>query len=88
MTSKREALAEFLRVKRRAEINAAPRSREELSRKYGQVWSTGELQRDFNVLGFVSPFVVVTRREDNQKGSLEFQHEPRFFFNWKPDVED
>ena len=26
--------------------------------------------------------VVVTRKSDNQKGSLEFQHSPRFYFDF------
>jgi hypothetical protein len=28
--------------------------------------------------------VVVRRRSDGGKGSLEFQHQPRFYFNFQP----
>ena len=32
----------------------------------------------------VAPFVVVRRKGDGKKGSLEFQHQPRFYFNFSP----
>lgn len=38
----------------------------------GQKWTTDEMLRDFEVLGFMAPFVVVRRRSDGVKGSLEF----------------
>lgn len=52
-----------------------------------QTWSTQEMQRDFEVLGFQAPFVVVRRRSDGQRGSLEFRHSPRVYFSWTPDSE-
>ena len=58
-------------------------SRECLEAKYGsQVWDTKELQKDFFVEGFLAPFVSVNRKSDNVKGTLEFQHSPRFYFNF------
>lgn len=68
------------------EINAEPGSREALAAQYGQVWSTQELADDFEVIGFLAPFVVVRRKADGVKGSLEFQHNPRFYFNFVPDT--
>lgn len=65
-----------------AEINAAPGSREELESKYGQVWDTNELTRDFTVLSFAAPFVVVTRKSDSAQGSMMFQATPRFYFSF------
>jgi hypothetical protein len=44
------------------------------------------LQEEFEVLGFVAPFVVVRRKSDGQKGSLMFQHRPRFYFSFRPDA--
>ena len=76
---------ESYRRKRIAEINAQPGSREALKSQYGQVWNTEEMSRDFEAIGFSSPFVVVRRRIDGKKGSLEFQHNPRFYFNFCPD---
>jgi hypothetical protein len=71
---------EALRRRRLAEINAEPGSREALEAKYGQVWDTRQLRQDFEVIGFMAPLVVVRRRADGVKGSLEFQHSPRFYF--------
>ena len=48
------------------------------------MWSTDQLSDDFEVLGFMAPLVVVRRRSDGRKGSLEFQHGPRFYFNFQP----
>lgn len=74
---------ETIRRERVAEINAAPGSREALEIQYGQVWSTDQLGDDFEVLGFMAPLVVVRRKSDGRKGSLEFQHSPRLYFNFQ-----
>ncbi len=76
---------EVIRRERMAEINAEPGSREALVAVYGQVWDTSELARDFEVIGFMAPLVVVRRKADDVKGSLEFQHQPRFYFNFVVD---
>jgi hypothetical protein len=47
-------------------------------------WTTEELTRDFEVIGFAAPFVVVRRRSDGVKGTLEFTHSPRVYFNFEP----
>jgi ATP-dependent Zn protease len=75
---------ESYRRKRIAEINVQPGSREALELQYGQVWTTEEMSRDFEAIGFSAPFIVVRRRVDGKKGSLEFQHRPRFYFNFSP----
>lgn len=56
--------------------------RARLEEEYGKVWTTDEMREEFDVLGFGAPFVVVRRKSDGKKGSLEFQHMPRFYFNW------
>ena len=71
------------RRQRLAEINAQPGSREALEAQYGQVWDTDQLRDEFEAIGFMAPFVVVRRLSDGQKGSLEFQHSPRFYFNYQ-----
>jgi hypothetical protein len=48
-------------------------------------WNNEELSRDFQVIGFIAPFVVVVRKSDGAKGSLEFTHSPRFYFNFVAD---
>lgn len=75
---------ESIRRERLAEINAEPGSRASLEQQHGQVWNTDELREEFEVLGFAAPLVVVRRRADGVKGSLEFQHNPRFYFNFEP----
>lgn len=57
--------------------------REELERECGQVWDTKQLQEEFSVEGFQAPFVVVRRKSDGVRGSLEFQHMPRYYFSFK-----
>ena len=77
---------ESIRRERLAEINADPDSREALESLHGQVWDTTELSSDFNVMGFAAPLVVVTRKSDGVSGSLEFQHRPRFYFDFQKDT--
>ncbi len=76
---------ESIRRERLVEINTEPGSREALEAKYGHVWDTQELGEEFEVIGFMAPLVVVRRKLDGQKGSLEFQHHPRFFFSFALD---
>jgi len=57
-------------------------TREELEDEFGKVWDTEEMLREFSVHSFLAPCVIVTRKEDNQRGSLEFQHMPRFYFDF------
>ncbi len=79
---------EGVRRERLAAINCAVQSddreveRKRLEAQHGQVWDTAQLSQDFDVLGFVAPYVVVRRKSDGRKGSLEFQHSPRFYFNF------
>ena len=66
-------------------INRSPSARTGLESLYGQVWNTEELRRDFKVIGEAAPFVAVTRKSDGKTGSLMFQHDPRFYFDFKED---
>lgn len=76
---------ETIRRERLAEINTAPGSREALEALHGKVWDTQQLSQDFEVIGFLAPYVVVRRKSDGMKGSLEFQHNPRWYFNFVED---
>lgn len=78
-------LTENTRRRLVAEVNAEPGSREDLEAKHGRVWSTSELQEEFEALGFMAPFIIVRRRSDGAKGSLMFQGSPRFYFAFKPE---
>jgi hypothetical protein len=47
-------------------------------------WDTDQLREEFTVIGFMAPFVAVQRKSDGMRGSLEFTHHPRFYFNFTP----
>lgn len=74
------------------EINAAPTSGPELDPKecrklleaeHGQVWDSYELARDFEIEAFSCPLVVAVRRSDGKRGTLVFQHYPRFYWGFE-----
>jgi len=73
---------ELVRREMVRQINLNPGSREALEEAHGQVWDSAELIRDYDVHGFMAPFVAVTRISDNKPGMLEFQHMPRFYYNF------
>jgi hypothetical protein len=60
-------------------------TRDDLLANIGPTWDTAAMQKEFEPLGFAAPFIVVRRRSDGAKGSLEFTHNPRVYFNWVPD---
>lgn len=66
-----------------AEINANPRTREELEEQYGKdnVWDTKELQEVFSVDSFLAPYCFVIKKSDGRTGVVGFQHAPRFYFH-------
>ncbi len=68
-----------------ARLNCHAEDRSGLEKRHGPAWDTVELARDFEVLGFAAPFVVVRRRSDQKLGSLLFQHHPRFCFAFSED---
>lgn len=47
-----------------------------------QTWDTTQLQEDVSVIGFAAPYVVVIRKADGVKGTLEFTHAPRVYFGF------
>jgi len=67
------------------EINADTSSRDVLEQEHGKTWNTQELSQDFEVIGFMAPFVVVKRKSDGVKGSLMFRHSPRIYYNFQQD---
>ena len=76
---RRERIAEI------AAETATPNPRAVLEAKYGTVYDTAEMTAAFSVEGFMAPYVVVTRKSDGVKGSLEFCSRPsRFYFNFEP----
>lgn len=76
---------ENIRRQEVAEINANPGSREALEAEHGQVWNTDEMRNEFDALGFMAPYIIVSRKADGVKGSLQFQHEPRLYYSFEPE---
>lgn len=76
---------EDARRARQIYLNEEAGERPSLEAAYGKVWDTDELRAEFEVTGFLAPFVGVKRKADNKEGSMEFQHHPRFYFNFKED---
>jgi hypothetical protein len=77
---------ENARRARQAELNNEAGGRQLLEDLHGQVWSTDELRASqYEVIGFMAPYVVVRDKVTGKKGSLEFQHSPRFYFSYRAD---
>lgn len=59
----------------------------ELCLQFGEenVWNTAEVQCKFEITGFLAPFCMARRKSDNVKGTLEFCHSPRFYFDFRPE---
>jgi hypothetical protein len=49
----------------------------------GQTWTTQQLREEFEVQGFMAPFVVVRRKSDGVRGTLTFRHAPRVYFDFE-----
>ena len=68
-----------------AESNSKDSERKRLEAIHGQVWDTSELSQEFVVKRFMAPYVVCVNKETSKKGTMLFQHSPRFYFLWKED---
>lgn len=65
------------------ESNDPELERKRLEAIHKKVWNTEQLREDFDVIGFMAPFCIVTRKADGAKGSLVFHHKPRFYFSFQ-----
>jgi hypothetical protein len=61
-------------------------ARVQLIEQYGEdnVWNSDEVSEAFSFEAFMAPFAVVVRKVDGVKGSVQFVHDPRFYFGFKP----
>ena len=64
-------------------------TKEEIQKEFNveEVWDTNEMQELFTVHSFFAPYVMVTRKADGVKGTLMFQHQPRYYFKFLPEGE-
>jgi hypothetical protein len=65
--------------------NQIGQDRMTLETLHGKVWSEGELAEEFKGTAIIANTVVVVRKSDSQVGSLTFQNDPRFYFDFQPD---
>jgi hypothetical protein len=75
--------AAVVEINSQVESDDLQKERARLAAQYGQVWNTDELRKDFEVKAFMAPFVVVKSKIDGTKGTLMFQHYPRFYFGFE-----
>ena len=76
---------ENLRRALQTDLNEAELEREGLEKRYGKVWDTPELIKEFEVIGFLAPYASVRKRSNGEKGTVLFQHHPRYYFEYKAD---
>ena len=60
-------------------INSDPEAANTFAAEKGQTWTTDQLAADFEVLGFLAPFV----QADGVEGSLLFTHSPRLYYGFR-----
>ena len=77
---------EICRMAEVERINSEAGDRAILEARYGKVWSSNELRAEFQARGFGAPYIRVRRLSDGKCGTLEFQHAPRFYFNWREET--
>lgn len=46
--------------------------------------TTDEMLAEYEVLGFALGFCIVQRKSDGVKGTLDFDHAPRRYYNFVP----
>jgi len=81
-----DAVLDEMRRERQIKINTQPGiTRESLTALHGRVWDTSELSAEFEVVGAMASWIVVRRKADGQMGSMEFTHQPHFYFNFVAD---
>ena len=74
---------EYTRRDMVSKINSFAGNREQLEEQHGEVYSTKEMDEHYEITGFMAPFVVVRRRVDSVKGTMIFQDNPRYYFNFR-----
>ena len=61
------------------------RTSEEISESKVETMTTSEVQELYTVEAFAAPLVIVVRKSDGVRGTLEFVHSPRVYFGFKPE---
>jgi hypothetical protein len=67
------------------QVNGDPKTREELEYEGEMVWDADEVEHEFDLVGFKTPFAMAQHRGTGETGTLIFQDNPRYYFGWNPD---
>ena len=55
---------------------------EELKESYPEVLTTQEATDKYEFIGFMAPYVMVKDRVTGKKGTMQFDHRPRYYFGF------
>lgn len=83
MNTAEEMAVEALRKTTAQIINSNPKSREELESLFIKVYDTTEMIESFSPISFAAPFIYVVEKATGKKGTLIFQHNPRFYYSFE-----
>ena len=73
---------------KRIHARPTPRTRAELEAVFGRVWDTRQLAAEFTITSIITPDALVVRRKvDGAVGTMTFQNQPRFYFQFVPSSE-
>lgn len=61
------------------------KTQEEANQVADKKMTTQEVQELYTIESFMAPYAIVTRKSDGVRGTLEFTHMPRFYFNFVED---
>ena len=64
---------------------STPDLKTELESDFDDVVDTAELKENYTVQSFLAPFVIVTRKSDGAVGTMEFTHDPRYYYRFIED---
>lgn len=70
---------------RRAMIPNMPAELQKWVEAGKKVYTTEEMSAEFEVIGFMAPFICVKEKSTGKLGSMQFTHNPRYYFDWKED---
>lgn len=78
-----DSMIEAMRMKMASIINSKPKTREELTKDFGNVYDCEDIHTAYEIIGFAAPFVYVKEKANGKKGTLIFQHNPRFYYSFE-----
>lgn len=78
-----DPIVDSIRKEMTSIINSNPKTREEIAKKYGEVYDCEDIHTAYEIIAFAAPFVYVHNIATGMKGTLMFQHHPRFYFSFK-----